>query len=54
MSHFDRLFRSAEVEAEALIGIVRMIVAGNLGLAIFLLIQAQGMPTEPAELRNLY
>jgi len=39
MQHFDRLFRAAEVEAEALIGIARMLVATILGLAAFILIQ---------------
>ena len=54
MQHFDRLFRSAEVEAEALIGIARMLVATILGLAAFVLIQRAGMPTDPNTVSEVY
>ena len=54
MQHFDRLFRAAEVEAEALIGIARMLVATILGLAAFVLIQRGGMPTDPNTQLEVY
>ena len=54
MQHFDRLFRAAEVEAEALIGIARMLVATILGLAAFILIQRGGMPTDPNTQLEVY
>lgn len=53
MTHFDRLFRAAEIEAEALIGVARMLVATILGAAAFMLVAQQGMPTEPDGIRGL-
>ncbi|QLC26437.1 adenylate/guanylate cyclase domain-containing protein [Parasphingopyxis algicola] len=54
MTHYDRLFRSAEIEAEALIGIARMLVAAILGLAAAFLIQRDGLPDDPRVLREVY
>lgn len=54
MTHHDRLFRSAEIEAEALIGIARMLVATMLGLAAAFLIQRNGLPDDPRLLREVY
>jgi len=53
MSQADRLFRKAEIEAEALIGIARMTVATILAFAAFLLVAQQGMPTEAEGIRGL-